>query len=128
MNRKIDNPSPRTVTGGNWALALTGEVNLDTLSSDGSEEEIRDSGRSFQSLIVWGRSYACVPGSTNGIPISFKVLPMVPLVIPLVPMVMPMVPLALYPHQVGDTNLLQSEKFCLQTLLPKLTPNHFPVL
>ena len=33
--------------------------------------------------------------STNGIPISFKVLPMVPLVTPLVPMVMSMVPLAL---------------------------------
>ena len=31
--------------------------------------------------------YACVHGSTNGIPISFKVLPMVPLVIPLVPLV-----------------------------------------
>ena len=34
--------------------------------------------------------FACVHGSTNGtngIPISFKVLPMVPLVIPLVPMV-----------------------------------------
>ena len=41
---------------------------------------------------------ACVHGSTNGtngIPISFKVLPMVPLVIPLVPMVMQMVPLVL---------------------------------
>ena len=38
---------------------------------------------------------ACVHGSTNGIPISFKVLPMVPLVIPLVQMVMQMVPLAL---------------------------------
>ena len=41
---------------------------------------------------------ACVHGSTNGtngIPISFKVLPMVPLVLPLVPMVMTMVPLAL---------------------------------
>ena len=41
---------------------------------------------------------ACVQGSTNGtngIQISFKVLPMVPLVIPLVPMVMPVVPLAL---------------------------------
>ena len=38
---------------------------------------------------------ACLQGSTNGIPILFKVLPMVPLVIPLVPMVMPMVPLAL---------------------------------
>ena len=30
-------------------------VNLDTLSSDSSEEEIKDSGRSFQSLIVWGK-------------------------------------------------------------------------
>ena len=42
--------------------------------------------------------YACVQGSTNGtngVPLSFKVLPMVPLVTPLVPMVMPMVPLAL---------------------------------
>ena len=41
---------------------------------------------------------ACVQGSTNGtngIPISFKVLPMVQLVIPLLPMVMPMVSLAL---------------------------------
>ena len=36
---------------------------------------------------------ACVHSSTNGIPISSKVLPMVPLVIPLVTMVMPMVPL-----------------------------------
>ena len=37
------------------------------------------------------RLYACVHGSTNetnGIPISFKVIPIVPLVIPLVPMVM----------------------------------------
>ena len=41
------------------------------------------------------RYIACVHGSTNGIPISFKVLPMVPLVIPLVPMLMPMVPFAL---------------------------------
>ena len=38
---------------------------------------------------------ACVHGSTNRIPISFKVIPMVPLVIPLVSMVMPMVPFAL---------------------------------
>ena len=30
-------------------------MNLDTLSSDSSEEEIRDSGRSFQSQIVWGK-------------------------------------------------------------------------
>ena len=29
-------------------------MNLDRLSSDSSEEEIRDSGRSFQSLIVGG--------------------------------------------------------------------------
>ena len=29
-------------------------MNLDTLSSDSSEEVIRDSGRSFHSLIVWG--------------------------------------------------------------------------
>ena len=35
------------------------------------------------------------PNGTNGIPISFKVLPMVPLVIAFVPMVMPMVTLAL---------------------------------
>ena len=53
--RQIDNPSPGAVTGGNWSLALTREVNLDTLSSDSSEEEIRDSGMSFQSLIVWGK-------------------------------------------------------------------------
>ena len=39
--------------------------------------------------------YACVQGSTNGIPISYMVLPVVPLVIPLVPMVMPIVPLDL---------------------------------
>ena len=38
---------------------------------------------------------ACVQCSTNGILISFKVLPKVPLLKPLVPMVMPMVPLAL---------------------------------
>ena len=38
----------RPVTGkNNKSLALTREVNLDTLSSDSSEEEIRDSGRSF---------------------------------------------------------------------------------
>ena len=38
---------------------------------------------------------ACVQGSTNGIPLSFMVKPMVPLVIPLVTMVMSMVPFAL---------------------------------
>ena len=55
VTRQIDNPSPGAVTGGNYSLALTREVNLDTLSSDSSEEEIRDSGRSFQSLIVLGK-------------------------------------------------------------------------
>ena len=54
VTRQIDNPSPGAVTGGNQSLALTREVNLDTLSSDSSEKEIRDSGMSFQSLIVWG--------------------------------------------------------------------------
>ena len=52
MKRQIDNPSPGAVTGENESLALIREVNLDTLSSDSSEEEIRDSGRSFQSLTV----------------------------------------------------------------------------
>ena len=54
VKRQIDNPSSGAVTGGNKFLALTREVNLDTLSSDSSAEETRDSGRSFQSLIVWG--------------------------------------------------------------------------
>ena len=53
VKRQVDNPLPGAVTGGNQSLALTREVNLDTLSSDSSEEEISDSGRSFQSLIVW---------------------------------------------------------------------------
>ena len=46
------------------------------------------------SKLILRSKIACVRGSTNvtnGIPMSFKVLPMVPLV----PMVMPMVPLAL---------------------------------
>ena len=37
---------------GNQALALTRDANLDTQSSDISAEEIRESGRSFQSLIA----------------------------------------------------------------------------
>ena len=37
------------------AITEDDEVNLDTLSSDSSEEEIRDLGRSFQFLIVWGK-------------------------------------------------------------------------
>ena len=39
VKRQIDNPSQGAVTGGNWSLALTREVNFDTLSSDSSEEE-----------------------------------------------------------------------------------------
>ena len=39
MKRQIDNLSPGAVTGGNQSLALTREVNLDTLSSDSSEEQ-----------------------------------------------------------------------------------------
>ena len=54
VKRQIDNPSPGALTGEYQSLALTRDVNLDTLSSDNSEEEIRGSGRSFQSLIVWG--------------------------------------------------------------------------
>ena len=52
VKRQNDNTSP-----GDWPrkISPTREVNLDTLSSDSSEEEIRDSGRSFQSLIVWGK-------------------------------------------------------------------------
>ena len=34
----------------NFFLALTGEVNLDTQSSDSSAEEMRESGRSIQSV------------------------------------------------------------------------------
>ena len=55
VKRQIDNPSPGAVTGGNSSLALTRGVNLDTVSSDSSEEDLRDSGRSFKSLIVWGK-------------------------------------------------------------------------
>ena len=40
VKRQIDNPSPGAVTGGNKSLALTREVNLDTLSSDSSEESL----------------------------------------------------------------------------------------
>ena len=55
MKRKIDNPSPGVVTGGNLSLALIREVNSDTLSIDSSEEELKDSGWPFQSLIVSGK-------------------------------------------------------------------------
>ena len=37
------------------SLALKREVNLDMQSSDNSAEEISESGRAFQSLIVWGK-------------------------------------------------------------------------
>ena len=57
MKRQTVNPSLGAVTGGNKSLALTREVNLDTLSSDSSEEEIRDSGSSFHSLIVGAMIY-----------------------------------------------------------------------
>ena len=40
---------------GNYSLALTREVNLATQSSTSSADEIRESGRAFQSLIVWGK-------------------------------------------------------------------------
>ena len=37
----------------NYSLALTREVNLDTQSPESSAEEMRESGRTFQSLIVF---------------------------------------------------------------------------
>ena len=37
------------------SLALTRDVNLDMQSSDSSAEEMSESGRAFQSLIVWGK-------------------------------------------------------------------------
>ena len=37
------------------SLALTRKVNLNMQSSDSSAEEMSESGRSFQSLIVWGK-------------------------------------------------------------------------
>ena len=75
-------------------LAL-GTISLtsDWILGDNSKQD-----RCYIGKIVNKQNIACVQGSTNGtngIPISFKVLPMVPLVIPLVPMVMPLVPLAL---------------------------------
>ena len=53
--RQIDNHSPGGVTGGKLVLALTRDENFNTQSSDISAEEIRESGRSFQSLMVWGK-------------------------------------------------------------------------
>ena len=40
---------------GNQSLVLRRDANLDTQSSDISPEESRESGRSFQSLIVCGK-------------------------------------------------------------------------
>ena len=54
VTRQIDNTSPGGAPGGK-SLALTRDANLDTQSSDISAEEIRESGRSFQSLIVCGK-------------------------------------------------------------------------
>ena len=52
MKRQTVNPSLGAVTGEKLVSALTREMTLDTLSFDSSEEEIRDSGSSFYSLIV----------------------------------------------------------------------------
>ena len=46
---------------GNQSLALTRDANLDTQSSDISAEEIRESGRSFQFLIVCGKKFLQCP-------------------------------------------------------------------
>ena len=61
MTRQIDNTSPGGAPGENQSVALTKDANLDTQSSDISAEEIRESGRSFQSLIVCGKKllYFC---------------------------------------------------------------------
>ena len=60
MKRQIDNTTPGEgggdLTGGDLSRALRRKVNLDTKSSDNSAEEIRESGSSFQSLIVWGKA------------------------------------------------------------------------
>ena len=61
MIRQIDNTSAGGGGGGgggqegNLSLAVTKDANLDTQSLDISAEEIRQSGRSSQSLIVCGK-------------------------------------------------------------------------
>ena len=57
VKRQTDNTTPGGwgLTGGDYSRALTREVNLDTQSSDNSAEEIRESGSSFQSLMVCGK-------------------------------------------------------------------------
>ena len=58
--RQIDNTSPGGAPEeGNQSLALTRDAILDTQSSDISAEpeeiHLRESGRSFQSLVVYGK-------------------------------------------------------------------------
>ena len=52
MKRQNDNIAPGALTREGLSLALNGEVNLDQQSYDISAEVIRESERSFQSLIV----------------------------------------------------------------------------
>ena len=53
VKRKTDNTSPGGwgLIGGDWSQTLTREVNLKI--SDISTEEVRESGRGFQSLIIF---------------------------------------------------------------------------
>ena len=51
-----DNHSPGPVIREISALALKREVNLATQSSTSSADEIRESGKAIQSLIVWGKT------------------------------------------------------------------------
>ena len=53
--RQIDNTSPGGAPGGKLVPGSTRDAILDTQSSDISAEEIRESGRSFQPLIVSGK-------------------------------------------------------------------------
>ena len=56
VTHQIDNTSPGGAPGGKSVPSrLTRDANLDTQSSDISAEEIRESGRSLQSLIVCGK-------------------------------------------------------------------------
>ena len=60
LNLNSDTPNDIISPGGSdggeiKSLERTSEANLDTQSSDISAVENRESGRSFQSLIVWGK-------------------------------------------------------------------------
>ena len=55
VTRQIDNISPGVRQEGNYSATLTRIANLDTQSSGISAEEIIESGRSFQFLIVCGK-------------------------------------------------------------------------